>query len=76
MLLILYLIPIQCEFYALEGVGQLINTIQLVKKSLNKDLEIEGVIMTMYDYRTNLSNEVYEEVKKYFNDKVYKTYNT
>ena len=49
------------------------NTVQLVKKSLNKDLEIEGVIMTMYDYRTNLSNEVYEEVKKYFKDKVYKT---
>lgn len=67
------LIPIQCEFYALEGVGQLMNTLQLVKKSLNKDLEVEGVIMTMYDYRTNLSNEVYEEVKKFFNDKVYKT---
>ena len=67
------LIPIQCEFYALEGVGQLINTVQLVKKSLNKSLDIEGVIMTMYDYRTNLSNEVYEEAKKFFNDKVYKT---
>ncbi|WP_160680316.1 ParA family protein [Clostridium sp. C8-1-8] len=67
------LIPIQCEFYALEGVGQLINTIQLVKKSLNKDLDIEGVIMTMYDSRTNLSNEVYKEVEKYFKDKVYKT---
>lgn len=66
------LIPIQCEFYALEGVGQLINTIQLVKKSLNKKLEIEGVLMTMFDYRTNLSNEVYSEVKKYFKDKVYK----
>lgn len=67
------LIPIQCEFYALEGVGQLINTVQLVKKSLNKNLEIEGVIMTMYDYRTNLSNEVYDEVKKFFKDKVYDT---
>ena len=67
------LIPIQCEFYALEGVGQLMNTIQLVKKSLNKSLYIEGVIMTMYDYRTNLSNEVYEEAKKFFNEKVYKT---
>ena len=66
------IIPIQCEFYALEGVGQLINTIQLVKKSLNKDLEIEGVLMTMYDFRTNLSNEVYKEVKKYFKDKLYK----
>ena len=65
------LIPIQCEFYALEGVGQLINTIQLVKKSLNKSLDIEGVLMTMYDYRTNLSNEVYDEAKKSFNDKVY-----
>ncbi|MBU5454872.1 ParA family protein [Caproiciproducens sp. MSJ-32] len=67
------LIPIQCEFYALEGVSQLINTIQLVKKSLNKNLEIEGVVMTMYDYRTNLSNEVYNEVKNFFKDKVYNT---
>ena len=67
------LIPIQCEFYALEGVGQLINTIKLVKKSLNENLEIEGVVMTMYDYRTNLSNEVFEEVKGFFNEKVYKS---
>jgi chromosome partitioning protein len=67
------LIPIQCEFYALEGVGQLINTIQLVKKSLNKSIEIEGVIMSMYDGRTKLSNEVVLEVKKYFKDKVFKT---
>lgn len=67
------LIPIQCEFYALEGVGQLVNTVQLVKKSLNKDLDIEGVIMSMYDGRTNLSNEVVSEVKKYFKDKVYET---
>lgn len=66
------LIPIQCEFYALEGVGQLINTIQLVKKSLNKNIEVEGVLMTMFDFRTNLSNEVYKEVEKYFNDKVFK----
>lgn len=65
------LIPIQCEFYALEGVGQLMNTVKLIKKSLNEDLEIEGVIMTMYDYRTNLSNEVYKEVKNFFGDKVY-----
>ena len=64
------LIPIQCEFYALEGVGQLINTIQLVKKSLNKNLTIEGVLMTMFDFRTNLSNEVYKEVEKYFGEKV------
>ncbi|MFW2491877.1 ParA family protein [Clostridium chromiireducens] len=67
------LVPIQCEFYALEGVSQLVNTIQLVKKSLNKKLEIEGVVMTMFDYRTNLSNEVLKEVQKYFKDKVYKT---
>ncbi len=67
------LTPIQCEFYALEGVGQLVNTIQLVKKSLNKNLEIEGVILSMYDNRTKLCNEVVSEVKKYFNDKVYKT---
>lgn len=67
------LIPIQCEFYALEGVGQLINTIQLVKKSLNKDLGVEGVIMSMYDGRTKLSNEVVSEVKSYFKDNVYET---
>lgn len=67
------IIPIQCEFYALEGVGQLINTINLVKKSLNKTLEVEGVVMTMYDARTNLCNEVYNEVKKYFGDKVFDT---
>lgn len=66
-------IPIQCEFYALEGVGQLVNTIQLVKKSLNKDLQVEGVVMSMYDSRTNLSNDVVSEVKKYFKDKVYET---
>lgn len=67
------LTPIQCEFYALEGVGQLVNTIQLVKKSLNKKLEIEGIILSMYDNRTKLCNEVVLEVKKYFNDKVYNT---
>jgi chromosome partitioning protein len=67
------LIPIQTEFYALEGVGQLINTIHLVKKSLNKDLDVEGVILTMYDNRTRLSTEVYNEVKKYFGDKIYNT---
>lgn len=67
------LIPIQCEFYALEGVSQLVNTIQLVKKSLNKRLSVEGVIMTMYDVRANLSNEVIEEVKKYFKENVYET---
>ena len=67
------LIPIQCEFYALEGVSQLINTVQLVKKSLNKNLSVEGVLMTMYDYRTNLSNEVFKEVEKYFNDLMFKS---
>ncbi|MDO6354282.1 AAA family ATPase [Caloramator sp. CAR-1] len=67
------LIPIQCEFYALEGVGQLMNTINLVKKNLNPDLKIQGVIMSMFDGRTNLSIEVVEEVKKYFKGKVYTT---
>jgi chromosome partitioning protein len=66
-------IPIQCEFYALEGVGQLMNTIQLVKRSLNQQLEIQGVVMSMFDGRTNLSIEVVEEVKKYFKGKVYST---
>lgn len=66
------LIPIQSEFYALEGLGQLMSTIDLVKKSLNPKIEVEGVIMTMYDNRTNLSNEVFSEVKKYFKDSVYK----
>ena len=67
------LIPVQCEYYALEGLGQLLNTINLVKKHLNKTLEIEGALLTMYDARTNLSNQVVKEVKKYFGDKVYKT---
>ena len=66
------LIHVQCEYYALEGLGQLINTINLVKKHLNKNIEIEGALLTMYDIRTNLSNQVVKEVKKYFNDKVYK----
>jgi chromosome partitioning protein len=67
------LIPIQCEFYALEGVKQLMNTIQLIKKSLNSKLEIQGVVMSMFDGRTRLSIEVVEEVKKYFKGKVYST---
>ena len=67
------LIPVQCEYYALEGLGQLINTIELVKKHLNKDLYIEGALLTMYDIRTNLSNQVVKEVKRYFNNRVYKT---
>ncbi len=67
------LIPIQCEFYALEGVSQLMSTIELVKKNLNPDLEIQGVILSMFDGRTNLSIQVVEEVKKYFREKVYST---
>ena len=67
------LIPVQCEYYALEGLGQLINTINIVKKKLNKTLKIEGALLTMYDARTNLSNQVAKEVKNYFEDRVYKT---
>lgn len=67
------LIPVQCEYYALEGLGQLINTINLVKKHLNKTLEVEGALLTMFDIRTNLSNQVVKEVNKYFENKVYKT---
>ena len=67
------LIPVQCEYFALEGLGQLLNTVNLVKKHLNKNLEIEGALLTMYDARTNLSNQVVKEVKKYFEGKVYKT---
>ena len=67
------LIPVQCEYFALEGLGQLLNTINLVKKHLNKDIVIEGALLTMYDIRTNLSNQVVKEVKKYFENKVYKT---
>ena len=67
------LIPVQCEYYALEGLGQLINTVNLVKKHLNPDISIEGAILTMHDTRTNLSNQVVKEVKKYFGDKVFKT---
>lgn len=67
------IIPIQCEYYALEGVSQLVNTIQLVKKSINKNLKIEGVLMTMYDNRNRLCNEVVNEAKKYFKEDVYET---
>ena len=66
------LIPIQCEYYALEGLGQLINTIELVREHMNKSLYIEGALLTMYDARTNLSNQVVKEVKRYFDNKVYK----
>ncbi|MBE6082945.1 MULTISPECIES: ParA family protein [Tissierellales] len=67
------IIPIQCEYYALEGVSQLVDTIKLVKKSLNPELEIQGVILSMFDGRTNLSIQVVDEVKKYFRGKVYST---
>lgn len=67
------IIPIQCEYYALEGVSQLMETIMLVKRGLNPQLEIEGVILSMFDGRTNLSIQVVEEVKKYFKGKVYTT---
>jgi chromosome partitioning protein len=67
------LIPIQCEYYALEGLGQLMNTIALVRKHLNKQLRIEGVLLTMYDSRTNLSEQVAEEVRKYFKQYVFDT---
>lgn len=67
------LIPIQCEYYALEGLGQLTNTINSLKKSINNEIEIEGILLTMFDKRTNLSTLVYEEVKKFFPEKVFKT---
>jgi chromosome partitioning protein len=67
------LIPIQSEFYAMEGLGKLMNTIHLVQKSYNSDLRIEGILVTMFDSRLNLSKQVYDEVRKYFGDKVYKT---
>lgn len=67
------LIPIQCEYYALEGVSQLMNTLQLVKNGLNPKLEVQGVVLSMFDGRTNLSIQVVEEVKSYFKGKVYTT---
>jgi chromosome partitioning protein len=68
------LIPIQCEFYALEGLSQLLNTVRLVQKGLNPSLDVEGVLLTMYDKRLNLSKQVAAEAIEYFGDKVYKTY--
>ncbi|MCQ2373205.1 MAG: AAA family ATPase [Phascolarctobacterium sp.] len=67
------IIPIQCEYYALEGLSMLMNTIQLIQRSLNPALKLEGVLMTMFDSRTNLSVEVVEEVKKHFKTKMYQT---
>ena len=68
------IIPIQCEYYALEGLSQLLNTIRLVQKRLNKNLKIEGILVTMYDSRLNLSKQVVGELEEYFQDKVYNTY--
>ena len=67
------LIPVQCEYYALEGLGQLLNTVNMVKRNLNPKLDIEGVLMTMFDGRLRLSNQIVEEVKKYFGQKVFNT---
>jgi chromosome partitioning protein len=67
------LVPIQCEYYALEGLSMLLNTVRLVQDNLNPDLKIEGVLLTMYDGRLNLSKQVADEARKFFSDKVYKT---
>ena len=67
------LVPIQCEYYALEGLSQLMNTVKLVQRHLNPALDVEGVVLTMFDARTNLSIQVVEEVKKHFKNKVYRT---
>jgi chromosome partitioning protein len=67
------LIPIQCEFFALEGLSQLINTVKIIKRALNPSLEIEGVVLTMYDPRSKLTLQVADEIKKYFNDKLFET---
>ncbi|MGA9294550.1 MAG: AAA family ATPase [Ignavibacteriaceae bacterium] len=67
------IIPVQCEYFALEGLGQLLNTINIVKKHFNKNLTIEGVLLTMFDMRLRLSHQVADEVKKYFGDKVFNT---
>lgn len=66
------IIPVQCEYFALEGLGQLLNTIKIVRQQLNPKLDIEGVLLTMYDNRTRLSNQVADEVKRYFGDRVFK----
>ncbi|MBI3578077.1 MAG: ParA family protein [Ignavibacteriales bacterium] len=67
------LIPVQCEYFALEGLGQLFNTVNMVKKTLNPNLDIEGVLLTMFDSRLRLSNQILDEVKRYFGEKVFKT---
>ena len=67
------IVPIQCEYYALEGLSQLMNTVKLVRMHLNPELDVEGVVLTMFDSRTNLSSQVVTEVKKFFKNKVYNT---
>lgn len=67
------IVPIQCEYYALEGLGQLLNTIRLVQRNLNPDLRIEGILLTMYDGRLNLARQVADEARRYFGDRVYRT---
>ncbi len=67
------IIPVQCEYFALEGISKLLNTIRIIKKKLNPDLQIEGFLLTMYDGRLNLANQIYSEVKKHFQDLVFKT---
>lgn len=67
------LIPVQCEYYALEGLGQLLNTISMIQRDINPKLQVEGVLLTMFDSRLRLSNQIVDEVKKFFSDKVYKT---
>ena len=67
------IIPVQCEFYALEGITQILNTISIAKKTINHDLSIEGVLLTMLDSRTILGFEVVEDIRKYFKEKVYNT---
>lgn len=67
------IIPVQCEYFALEGLGKLLNTIKIIQNRLNKDLEIEGFLLTMFDGRLNLSNQVYEEVKRHFQEMVFDT---
>ena len=67
------IIPVQCEYFALEGISKLLNTIKIIKSKLNPDLEIEGFLLTMYDSRLRLANQIYEEVKKHFGDMVFNT---
>ncbi len=67
------IIPVQCEYFALEGISKLLNTIKIIKSKLNPELEIEGFLLTMYDSRLRLANQIYEEVQKHFNDLVFST---